>query len=443
MSKIRRQIPLSLENLEGRDLLSASVNLSAAGVLSVAADNQGDYLIVQNVAPATVEVFDAINNKAFDFSSAAVKSLTFQGGSGSKGDYFANLTAVPSTQQAGNNKGVNYLQGGTGNDTLKASPNGDAKSYLTDPAGSNTIQGGPGFANIFLGTGTENVTLGTGYTALYSILAKNTIKGSTTGGDDDDGKGYLIVNNGSQITNSKGYDIVTFFQPGVSGTAPGVPNGPSAVLQKDVNGNGILYLNAANGQTSTSFTVNQTGGGDDDGEDGGDKITVTYTDPRNGTKTFTFNHDAVKWIASFGPAGSNNTIINNTDINDVLYGGLPPGNHTIVGGKGAISVLKGHSGTNTITARAAYIDVTAGNGTDTVNIQRGGDHGDDAPNAPDVIRTNAKAVSTTITGFKHGDLVTGVPKSINGTSDPNDMDTVADNQDYAFWASFLRKRNSI
>ena len=419
---------LSVLELEQRQMLSASVSL-ANGLLSVVADNKGDYIIVQQPAPQTVEVLIASEaGKTYDFPTAQVKGIAFQGGAGKLGDYFANLTSLPSTQQAGDNPGTNYLQGGTGNDTLIASPNKRALNYLTDPAGSNTIQGGTGFTNIFLGSGTENITLDKGYTALYSILAKNTITG------DRHGEGYLIVNNGSVITNADGYQIVTFFQPGISGSAPGKPDGPTVALQPDANGNGILYLNAADGQTATSFTVNQTG------DDKSGQLVITYTDPTNGTKTFTVDRDAVSWIASFGPSGSNNTIIDNSDANDVLYGGLQNGNHTLVGGTGAVSVLKGHSGVNTITARAEYDDITAGAGTDTITDMR---RTKDAPEGPgaigDIFRVNPRS---TITGFQAGDVVTGIPKSINGTTD-NDADQAIDNADYLFWFAFLRSRQSI
>ena len=421
---------LSLLELEQRQMLSASVSL-ANGVLSVVADNRGDYIIVQQPTPQTVEVLVASEaGKTYDFAAGSVASITFQGGSGSFGDYFSNNTSLPSTQNAGANRGTNYLQGGSGNDTLLADPNPHGATYETDAGGTNSFVGGPGFTNFFAGKGTDSFALGSGYSALYSILAKNTITGH------EDGRGYLIVNAGSQISDLPDYQIVTFFQPGVSGNAPGNPGGPSAVLQLDVNGNRILYLNAASGQATTSFTVNPdpavaTG------------IIVTYTDG-NGTQTFRFHE--ISWIASFGPSGSNNTEINNTAINDVFYGGLPPGNHTLVGGFG-INVLKGHSGQNTITARGAYNDISAGNGTDTIvdNRSRAAASIDAAfAGLGDVIRANQAAVSTTITGFRPKDVVVGVPLSINGQNDANDSDTVAaDNDDFSFWAAFLRHRNSI
>jgi hypothetical protein len=158
---------------------------------------------------------------------------------------------------------------------------------------------------------------------------------------------------------------------------------------------------------------------------------------------------SVSWIASFGPTGSNNTEVNNTAVNDVLYGGLPPGNHTIVGGYG-INVLKGHSGVNTIVARGYYNDVSAGNGTDTVLLLHRsvlGSHAVDQvfaqPHVADIVRANQKAVSTVIRGVRMGDVVSGIPQSVNGQTDPNDTDTTADNDDYTFLAAFLRKRHSI
>lgn len=434
---LKQRASLSVCELEPRTVLSAAVSLSN-GVLSVVADNAGDYITVQNQPGNVVEVLVASENgRTVDFALAQVASILFQGGNGTQGDYFANLTALPSTQMAGSNPGVNYLQGGTGNDSLVADMNPHSQSYLTDPNGTDTFTGGPGFVNMFSGPGNKTFQLGSGYTALYSIQATtNVITGHSTG------RGYLIVNNGSQVAaNLTNYQIVTFFQPGVSGTAPGSPSGPSAVLQNDANGNGILYLNQANGQTSTTFVVNQLGA----------TLFVFYTDPANGARVFTFDAAQVAWIASFGPAGSNNTLINNTSINDVLYGGLPPGNHTIVGGTG-INVLKGHSGTNILVAPGYYNDVSAGNGTDLVLLLHRSVLGSTAvdsvfaqPHAADIVRANQKSVSTMIWGLRQGDAVSGIPASINFQADANDSDVgqPADNDDYVFWSQFLRTRFSI
>ena len=426
---------LSVTELEPRTLLDASVSL-ANGLLSVLADNKGDYIIVQQPTPQTVEVLVASEQgKTYDFPAANVNSIAFQGGFGNGGDYFANNTALPSTQKAGGNHGLNYLQGGSGNDTLVASTDKKASTYETDAGGTNTFVGGPGFVNMFAGKGTDTFTLGSGYTALYSILAKGTITGRSAG------KGYLIVNAGSSIANAANYQIITFFQPGVSGTAPGNPGGPAAIVKADANGNNILYLDQASAQSSTSFRV-------DPAYDGQDGIAVTYTDSSGKNLHWVFHN--IAWIGSFGPSGSNNTIINTTAVNDVFYGGLPPGNHTIIGGTG-INVLKGHSGTNSITANGYYNDVTAGSGTDNVQLNFDYEALADARAKAGipvedlgVVRTNQAKVTTTISAYQIGYLVVGVPKQLNGVTDPNPFvpateapDIVADNDDYAYWASLL------
>src|SRR5271167_4375469 len=114
---------LRVEHMEERRLLSASVTLSTAGVLTIVADDTGDNIIVQQVQtptnPNTVEVLvNSEGGKTYDFdpTTMPVTSISFQGGLGN--DYFANKTSINSTQQAGGGAGVTYLQGGSGKDTL-------------------------------------------------------------------------------------------------------------------------------------------------------------------------------------------------------------------------------------------------------------------------------------------------------------------------------------
>jgi hypothetical protein len=408
-----------LEHLEDRCTPTASVLLNSAGVLSIVADNKGDNIIVQQASATTVEVLvPSEAGKTYDFTSASVKSIAFQGGSGN--DYFANLTAISSVQRAGNGDGVTYLQGGTGKDTLIAGTNAKGSTYESDASGQATFVGGVGYTNMFGGKsgGADTIYAGSGRNAVYDILGTDTVYGGT-------GSGYLIVNAQSQVFASAKEQVITFFQSQF-GPVGGVTTGSPFVLQNDVNGHGILYL--APQSISANWTINQTGSG------ASAQLVVTYNDA-NGQQVATFAKSSVDWIASFGGTG-NNTYVNNTDVNDVFYGGLGGATvqHTIIGGFG-INVLKGHGGTNFIEARGTFNDITAGSGTDFL---MGSDRGQN------VFRVNKTVENTTIEDFHDHDLVFGVPLTVNGKTDPNASATgaIAD-ADYDFWYLFLKSKGSI
>jgi hypothetical protein len=190
------------------------------------------------------------------------------------------------------------------------------------------------------------------------------------------------------------------------------------------NNKSILYLLPQS--QSASYTVNQVGTGTTA------QLSVIYNDA-NGQQTFSFLKSQVSWIASFGGTG-NNTYVNNTDVNDVFYGGLGGAavQHTIIGGFG-INVIKGHSGTNFLEARGTYNDLTAGSGTDFLTGSNRGRN---------VFRTNRASEVTWLDDFHPSDLVLGLPASINGKMDPNFTGTIT-NADYTFWYTFLKQRGSI
>jgi hypothetical protein len=313
------------------------------------------------------------------------------------------------------------LQGGSGKDILIGGTNPKGSTYETASSGQATFIGGAGFNNIFGGSfkpgSSDTIFAGPGRNAVYDILGTDTIYGGS-------GSGYLIVNAASQVFPSANEKVITFFQAQF-GPVGGVTTRSPAVLQNDVNGNGILYLVPQS--TSAAWTVNQIGTG------ANAQISVLYNDA-NGQQMFTFAKEQVSWIASFGATG-NNSWVNNTNVNDVFYGGLGGAavQHTIIGGFG-INVLKGHSGTNFIEARGTYNDLTAGSGVDFLI---GSDHG------RNVFRTNRASEVTTIDEFHRKDLVLGVPASINGQADPDTTDPTITKADYLFWYQFLRNRKSI
>jgi hypothetical protein len=408
---------LRLEGMEERCMPSASVAVNAAGVLNIRADNRGDNIVVQQPNAQTVEVLvNSEGGKTYDFNTA-VNSIAFQGGKGN--DTFINNTNIDSIQRAGDGAGVTYLQGGTGKDTLIGGSNPKGSTYETANSGQATFIGGAGFNNIFGGKlgGSDTIKAGPGRNAVYDILGTNTVDGGK-------GSGYLIVNAASKVTASRKETVITFFQAQF-GPLGGVTTGSPAVLQNDVNGHGILYLVPQS--PSVNWTVNQVGTGS------GAMLSVLYNDA-NGQQTFTFPKSKVAWLASFGGTG-NNSYVNNTNVNDVFYGGLGGATvqHTIIGGFG-FNVLKGHSGTNFIEARGTYNDFTAGSGTDFLE---GSDRGQN------VFRTNRTKELTSIDDFRKRDLVLGVPQSINGVSDPDNTDPTITNADYTFWYQFLKNKRAL
>jgi Ca2+-binding RTX toxin-like protein len=408
---------LDLERMEERRLLSATVALTG-GTLNVLADNSGDNIVIQqtNNGQTTEVLVNSEAGKTYDFAAGSVTSINFQGGTGN--DYFANNTNINSIQHAGSGAGVTYLQGGTGKDILIGGGNPEGKTYETANSGQATFIGGAGFNNIFGGKpgGSDTIFAGPGKNAVYDILGTDTVYGGS-------GSGYLIVNAASQVFPSAKEQVVTFFQKQF-GPVGGVTTGSPTVLQNDVNGNGILYLVPQS--PSASWTVNQVGTGTTA------TLSVIYNDA-NGQQTFSFAKSQVSWIASFGGTG-NNTYVNNTNVNDVFYGGLGGAavQHTIIGGFGT-NVIKGHSGTNFLEARGTYNDLTAGSGTDFLTGSNVGRN---------VFRSNRTSEVTWLDNFHNGDLVLGLPASINGQMDPNFAGTIT-NADYAFWYLYLKNHNSI
>ena len=224
---------MELEHMEERCVPSATVSLTGT-TLSILADNHGDNIIVQNNGQNVEVLVNSEAGKTYDFSSGSVTSINFQGGLGN--DYFANNTSINSIQRAGAGAGVTYLQGGTGNDMLIGGSNPEGKTYETANSGKATFIGGAGFNNIFGGKsgGSDTIFAGPGRNAVYDILGTDTVYGGS-------GSGYLIVNAASKVFPSAKEQVVTFFQSQF-GPVGGVTTGSPAVLQKDVNGNGILYL---------------------------------------------------------------------------------------------------------------------------------------------------------------------------------------------------------
>lgn len=335
------QPKLHLEGLESRVLPAAKIGV-VASILSIVADNKGDNITVSSTA-GQVNVTDNGTGKVTSFSASAITSVSFLGGNGSNGDFFQNTTALPDVEQAGYNSGTTYLQGGTTKSILIGSMNPTGSSYLTAGNGNATFIGGAGFNNIFGGKtgGADTIITGPGTNYVYDILGTDTVIANG-------GKGYLIVDAQSAVVPDANYSVITFFQ-----AAQTTPTGSPFLLQKDVNGNGILYINPQTPNSGVTESVTQIG----------NQLLATYTDV-NGTQIAFFPAKSVQWVASFGTTGNDSMIVN-ANVNSVLYGAA--GNDYLQGGTG-IDVLKSHSGNDVLNASSAtYADLSAGtNGSDTL-----------------------------------------------------------------------------
>lgn len=335
-----RLIMVFLEHLEDRDLLSAIASLNN-GILTVQSDNNDNTIVVSTLNNSidnnTVRItqsnkFNDLAGLGSPLDFTGVTSINFVAGSGD--NYFANNTAIPSTQDGSKSDSL-VLVGGTNNDNLIGSNSSHSDTFIQDPSGTNLIVGGQGSNNLFGGNQTDTIIVGPRFNAVYDILGKNFIVATLP-----KSSGYLIVNAISNtIVGNNNLATITFFQSVVV-------NSPTPfIYQRDSNGNGIVYLNPLT--QNVSFIINQFG----------KTIVINYIDS-NGSQTFAIDRQQVQWIASFGTAG-NDIFINNTYINNVFYGS--GGNDILIGGFG-INVLKGHSGNDYLLARGIYNDLQAGLG---------------------------------------------------------------------------------
>ena len=366
---MKKGYKLNIEALEQRDALSATVSLSAAGVLNIQGDQRGDYVVISNPTPATVEVWDATSQTKQDFAAASVKSVAFAAGRGDTTVYqTANVTA---TLTAGSGPSTYVLVATAGTNTLTGGTSPASKSYLQASGNGQT----------FVGTSTVNVSAKTG---------------------------YALVNATSTVTVSQSVSVVTFFQPQFAG-----PQTQAATVQKDVNGNNILYLNPLNPTANVTYTISQVGG----------TVVVAYSDSTGARQTQTFTQP-LSWVAFFSVSGVS-TVFVNAPINSVLYG---KSGSILVGGTGDVDVLKIHSGSGVAIGRAALNDLFAGP-AGTTNGATLASNGRQAILRNDV----SKASTVDYLNGNRDSVIIGVPALLNG--DPvGRTGQVANNTD--FWQLF-------
>jgi uncharacterized protein YkwD len=129
----RNKVRLTVERLEGRELLAGSV--LSAGVLTIRGTARADRVTVNALAGGAVRV-----RASGGFSEAAnyagVNRIVFVGGAGR--DVFTNHTSIASRAVGGPDDDV--LIGGAGNDTLLG---GGGFDRLAGGGGRNTLSPGP------------------------------------------------------------------------------------------------------------------------------------------------------------------------------------------------------------------------------------------------------------------------------------------------------------
>ncbi len=318
----RNQKP-NLESLEGRKLLTQNVlSTLANGTLAIVGTNQADSIRVSNPSPTTVQL-DIKGQVSQTFSSTAVTKLVVNGLNGN--DSIINLTQIPSVIVDGN--GDNYIdtglpsQLGTGaNDVIQV---GNGNNVIQDSGGTDTFKLGNG-NNVLFSYGTDNIVAGNGNNVLYNIVGKGTI----TAGN---GNNQVITNANFLVnTGPNSAPVYNFTQPQDAVTlAP----------------NGVLYFRSSTGAAAVDI------------EDNGDgTITTVFTDGATGaTTTQSFLKSSVIQIGAIFGKGSG-TFVNNTNLNNVVYGGSAGGN-ILIGGGGSFDFQKSNSPNDIIIGNSPTLNV--------------------------------------------------------------------------------------
>lgn len=142
----QHRLLLSVEQLESREVLSATVSLSGSALL-IRGDAKNDRAIVVQRGNDIVVSHDGVKES---FRRTEVREIRFVGGAGN--DYFRNDTSVRSVARGG--LGNDTLIGGSGRDDL----NGDRGNDLCDGrAGDDSIDGGAGNDRLRGGDGNDHL----------------------------------------------------------------------------------------------------------------------------------------------------------------------------------------------------------------------------------------------------------------------------------------------
>jgi len=152
------------EALETRELLSVSKLWMSGSMLVVKTDNASTHVNVRQVG-SNVRIEDVTSNRSWNYSSAQVKSVEFQGGNGD--DRFVNYyrtLPVRAFGNAGNDylegyDGADYLDGGSGDDILKGYGGND---HLRGGSGNDILLGGSGDDQLVGEDGNDQLNGGSG-----------------------------------------------------------------------------------------------------------------------------------------------------------------------------------------------------------------------------------------------------------------------------------------
>ena len=332
--------PAVAEVLEARRMLTAQIDLTPSGELTIEGSPSNDVAEVTYGKGDTVRVWVRTGQETIVeiFPQTQVNKIIFHGGNGD--DKFRNLTALPS--EAHGDDGQDNLTGGSGNDVLfgdrghdvllggaghDALYGGLGNDILIGRTGDDTLTGGDGADKLFGEAGNDSLTGGEGNDELYGSHGDDSLRGGTGNDILDGGVGNDF------LTGDLGADIL-------QGNAG----------HDDLNGGGgrdTLRGGAGNDQI--------TGG---EGQD--DLIGEAGNDWLNGSA----GNDSLKGGDGKDEllGGIGDDIMAGGAHDDVLRGGL--GNDQLQGGTGN-DQLYGDSGNDTLNGNSGIDELFVGAGQNT------------------------------------------------------------------------------
>lgn len=194
--KRKRQVRPELQPLEPREVMAASISLSA-GVLSITGDdwqNSASVSLVNNKVSVRVESVPATGFSLVPSiktgTYSGVSLIRFYGNAG--GDTFSSSLSYPCELYGGS--GDDDLYGGKGNDVIDG---GSGNDFLSGGNGDDSLYGGSGDDKLYGGNGLDGLYGGAGADRLY-------------GNADSDR--FLVMNGSSEAKDAGSTDAVLTFR---------------------------------------------------------------------------------------------------------------------------------------------------------------------------------------------------------------------------------------
>jgi hypothetical protein len=206
---------MSLESLEDRKVMAASMHIEA-GVLTIAADRDGGQVIITDYNPANynpypyqpynnpqnlllIQAFSPNGSWGTTIQKSSVQEIRFNGSA--KDDHFQAATGigfwgVPINQVLRGNGGNDILVAGMGNDYLYGGPGNDRLSggggvdRLYGEDGNDVLYGGDGGDFIYGGAGDDKLYGQGGYDYLYGQAGNDFLDRGFGGGYTSGGTGF-------------------------------------------------------------------------------------------------------------------------------------------------------------------------------------------------------------------------------------------------------------